>query len=47
MRMIALKVGVFVLLVIVFSVSLDPRRTKAAPQDVFPQAACVAYVPQL
>jgi hypothetical protein len=46
MRMLAIKAGVFVLLVVVFAVSFYARRTKAAPQDVFPQAACVAYVPQ-
>jgi hypothetical protein len=47
MRMVAIKAGVFVLLVIVLFVSFYARRTKAAPQDVFPQAACLVYVPQL
>jgi len=46
MRMVAIKAGAFVLLVIFLTVSFSARRTKAAPQDVFPQAACVAYVPQ-
>jgi hypothetical protein len=46
MRTVAIKASLFVLLLIVFSVLLYARRAKAAPQDGFPRAACVTYVPQ-
>jgi hypothetical protein len=46
MRKVAIKAGVFVLLVIPLFVAFSARRMKAAPQDAFPLAACVAYVPQ-
>jgi hypothetical protein len=47
MRKVASKARVVVLLVVVFFASFSARRPKAAPQDAFPQAASVAYVPQL
>jgi hypothetical protein len=46
MRMFAIRAGVFVLLVIVLGVFFYARRAKAGPQDGYPQAACVSYVPQ-
>jgi hypothetical protein len=44
--MLFVNARVFVLIAIVLGVSLYARRAKAAPQDGFPQAACVSYVPQ-